>query len=80
MRGALDDLGERFLVLYGDTYLRIDYAAVAAASEGWPALMTVLRNEGRWDASNAEFRDGQRRPLREGRARHVAGSTTGSRC
>ena len=31
MRGALDDLGERFLVLYGDTYLRIDYGAVAAA-------------------------------------------------
>ena len=30
VRGALDDLGERFLVLYGDTYLRIDYAAVAA--------------------------------------------------
>ena len=59
VRGALDDLGERFLVLYGDTYLRIDYAAVAAASEGWPALMTVLRNEGRWDASNADFRDGK---------------------
>ena len=59
VRGALEDLGERFLVLYGDTYLRIDYAAVAAASEGWPALMTVLRNEGRWDASNAEFRDGR---------------------
>jgi len=59
VRGALEDLGERFLVLYGDTYLRIDYAAVEAASEGWPALMTVLRNAGRWDASNAEFRDGR---------------------
>jgi NDP-sugar pyrophosphorylase family protein len=59
VRGALPDLGERFLVLYGDTYLRIDYGAVAAASEGWPALMTVLRNEGRWDASNADFRDGR---------------------
>jgi NDP-sugar pyrophosphorylase family protein len=55
----LDDLGERFLVLYGDTYLRIDYRAVEAASAGWPALMTVLRNEGRWDASNAEYRDGR---------------------
>ena len=59
VRGALDDLGERFLVLYGDTYLRIDYGAVAAASEGWPALMTVLRNDDRWDASNADFRDGK---------------------
>jgi MurNAc alpha-1-phosphate uridylyltransferase len=54
IRGALDQLGDAFLVLYGDTYLRIDYAAVQAAfvASGLPALMTVLRNEGRWDASN----------------------------
>jgi len=58
VRAALPDLGDRFLVLYGDTYLRIDYAAVQRASTGWPALMTVLRNEGRWDASNAEFENG----------------------
>ncbi|HEX6025681.1 MAG TPA: NTP transferase domain-containing protein [Solirubrobacter sp.] len=59
VRGALPDLGERFFVLYGDTYLRIDYAAVAAAAERWPALMTVLHNRGRWDAGNVEFRDGR---------------------
>ena len=29
IRQALPALGERFLVLYGDTYLRIDYGAVA---------------------------------------------------
>jgi|SRR5215218_1129276 len=54
IRGALDQLGDAFLVLYGDTYLRIDYTAVQAAfvASGLPALMTVLRNEGRWDASN----------------------------
>jgi len=57
IRGALDDLGDRFLVLYGDTYLRIDYRAVADCAErsGKPALMTVLRNEGAWDTSNATF-------------------------
>lgn len=61
LRGALTLLGDEFLVLYGDTYLRIDYAAVAAARRAghWPALMTVLRNEGRWDASNTAF-DGRR--------------------
>jgi NDP-sugar pyrophosphorylase family protein len=61
IRKALPQLGSRFLVLYGDTYLRIDYAAVAAAWEqsGLPALMTVLRNGGRWDKSNVEF-DGER--------------------
>ena len=54
VRGALDLLGDAFLVLYGDTYLRIDYAAVQRAFEasGCPALMTVLHNEGRWDTSN----------------------------
>ena len=41
-------LGERFLVLYGDTYLRIDYGAAARAWIGSarPAMMTVLRNGG----------------------------------
>ncbi len=59
IRRARDLLGARFLVLYGDTYLRIDYRDVEKHSAGWPALMTVLHNEGRWDASNAEYRDGR---------------------
>jgi N-acetyl-alpha-D-muramate 1-phosphate uridylyltransferase len=61
IRRALPLLTERFLVLYGDTYLRIDYRAAAAgwARSGLPAMMTVLRNEGRWDVSNVEF-DGER--------------------
>jgi MurNAc alpha-1-phosphate uridylyltransferase len=61
VRATLDLLGDRFLVLYGDTYLRIDYGAVdrAQAQSAKPALMTVLRNEGRWDTSNALYRDGQ---------------------
>ena len=61
VRRALPLLGERFLVLYGDTYLRIDYAEAARSWEasGLPALMTVLRNEGRWDTSNAVFAEGR---------------------
>jgi NDP-sugar pyrophosphorylase family protein len=57
VRKAAPMLGERFLVLYGDTYLRIDYgdAARAWAGSGLPGMMTVLRNEGRWDTSNASF-------------------------
>ncbi len=73
LRRARALLGERFLVLYGDTYLRIDYRAVARAWEasGLPAVMTVLRNEGRWDSSNAIYREGlvarydKRSPTRE---------------
>jgi NDP-sugar pyrophosphorylase family protein len=61
VRGALPLLGDAFLVLYGDTYLRVDYADVQRAFEasGCPALMCVLRNEGRWDTSNAIY-DGER--------------------
>jgi NDP-sugar pyrophosphorylase family protein len=60
IRGALSLLGDRFLVMYGDTYLRIDYRAVDAAHRASrrPALMTVLRNDGRWDTSNVVLRDG----------------------
>lgn len=61
VRKASPALGERFLVLYGDTYLRLDYRAVAGewVQSGLPALMTVLRNEGQWDVSNVCF-DGTR--------------------
>ncbi len=61
IRQALPSLGERFLILYGDTYLRIDYGAVAGAWQRSDllGLMTVLRNQGQWDVSNADF-DGRR--------------------
>lgn len=61
LRRALPLLGDDFLVLYGDSYLDIDYAAVQAAyrESAKPALMTVFRNEGRWDTSNVLF-DGAR--------------------
>ncbi|MHB8240396.1 MAG: sugar phosphate nucleotidyltransferase [Solirubrobacteraceae bacterium] len=60
IRKAQGLLGERFLVLYGDTYLRIDYGRFAESwlESGLPGAMAVLRNEGRWDTSNAEYRDG----------------------
>lgn len=60
VRKALPLLGERFFVLYGDSYLPCDYRAVQRAflAAGKPALMTVFRNEGRWDASNVEFSEG----------------------
>ncbi len=60
LRRALPLLGEAFLVLYGDSYLPIDYAAAVRAfvASGKPALMTVFHNEGRWDTSNVIFSDG----------------------
>jgi NDP-sugar pyrophosphorylase family protein len=60
LRKALPLLPDAFFVLYGDSYLTCDYAAVQNAFEtsGKLALMTVLKNEGRWDRSNIEFADG----------------------
>jgi NDP-sugar pyrophosphorylase family protein len=70
LRRALPMLGEHFFVLYGDSYLDIAYAAVQAAyrASGLPALMTVFRNEGRWDSSNVVF-DGKRVVLHDKRHR-----------
>lgn len=61
VRRAAPLLGDRFLVLYGDTYLRIDYARFAQdwLSSGLLGAMAVLRNQGRWDRSNAVYRDGR---------------------
>lgn len=59
VRLAFDEgvLDERFLLTYGDSFLPIDFAAVFRHFEasGAPALMTVYRNQGRWDASNVIF-------------------------
>jgi NDP-sugar pyrophosphorylase family protein len=73
VRRAIPLLGERFLVLYGDTYLRLDYAQAVRFWErsSRSGLMCVLRNEGRWDTSNVLYADGRvlaydkRRPLPE---------------
>lgn len=61
LRAALDQLGEEFLVMYGDSWLDIAYAPVVDAfrASGQPALMTVFRNEGQWDTSNVWFEDGR---------------------
>jgi len=61
VRQALPLLGDRFFVLYGDSYLDCDYQAARQAldASGKLALMTVFRNENRWDPSNVVFQDGQ---------------------
>jgi NDP-sugar pyrophosphorylase family protein len=61
LRRAMPALGDPFWVMYGDSYMDIDYAAVLADFDrrGAGALMTVIRNDNRWDRSNAEYRDGE---------------------
>jgi NDP-sugar pyrophosphorylase family protein len=58
---ALPKLGEEFFVLYGDSYLPIEYAPVAEffRRSGKSGLMTVYRNEGKYDTSNVVFAGGE---------------------
>lgn len=60
LRRALPLLGEAFFVLYGDSYLECDYAAVERAflDSAKLGLMTVYRNDDLWDRSNVEFSHG----------------------
>lgn len=61
LKQALPRLGEEFFVLYGDSFLPVDFRAIEASfvSAGIPALMTVLRNGNRWDKSNVLFQNGR---------------------
>ena len=60
LRRALPLLDDAFFILYGDSFLPIDFRAVEQAflASGKPALMTVLENRNAWDKSNVHFRDG----------------------
>jgi MurNAc alpha-1-phosphate uridylyltransferase len=57
---ALPYLGNRFMVLYGDSYLPIDFSKVESKYEesNKPALMTVYANNGKFDSSNVDFTGG----------------------
>lgn len=60
VKNALPKMGESFFVMYGDSYLPCDYAAIERNfnSAGALGMMTVFRNEGKWDSSNVEFEAG----------------------
>jgi len=61
LRAALPELGDEFLVMFGDSWLDTPFAPIVHAfrASGLPALMTVFRNEGRWEASNVWFENGR---------------------
>jgi NDP-sugar pyrophosphorylase family protein len=70
IRLAIDEgvMDKGFFVLYGDSFLPIELAPVWQASRrGECPLMTVFRNDGRWDESNVVFRDGRVAHYEKGR-------------
>jgi NDP-sugar pyrophosphorylase family protein len=58
---AINLLGDQFFVLYGDSFLPVNFSNVQKAYEkiGSPALMTVLKNQNQWDKSNVLFEGGR---------------------
>ena len=58
---ALPFLGDSFFILYGGSYLPIDYQGVGRAfiGSGKTGLMTVFENRNQFDTSNVVFRSGR---------------------
>ena len=61
LKKAMPLLGKAFFVFYGDSFLPIHFLPVETAykASGKPALMTFLKNQGRWDRSNVEAVNGK---------------------
>ncbi len=64
VRRALPMLEEDFLLLYGDSFMDVDYHEIlyryaCARHTGKLALMTVMENAGKFDSSNVLVEDGQ---------------------
>lgn len=59
IRKALRLLPEHFFVLYGDSFLRVSYQALADAyfQAKKPAIMSVFKNNGKFGKSNLHFAD-----------------------
>lgn len=61
IKKALPLLGNRFMVLYGDSYLDFDYGKTINQfiESGMDSLMTIYQNNNKFDKSNVAF-DGKR--------------------
>ena len=60
IKKALNGLPEVFFVMYGDSYLLIDFSSVSECfvKQNKKALMTVLKNNNNWGKSNVIFDNG----------------------
>lgn len=61
LKKAFPLLTDPFMILYGDSYLNIEYIDIMDYFNNFDklGLMTVLKNENKWDKSNIIFRDGK---------------------
>ncbi len=57
IKKALPYLPDTFFIMYGDSYLPINFEEVSKlfTTSNKPALMTVIKNDNQWDKSNVIF-------------------------
>jgi len=60
IRKALPLLGDKFGIMYGDSYLNIDFEPIFRYfnTNNKKGLMTVIKNDNQWDKSNVIYHDG----------------------
>jgi N-acetyl-alpha-D-muramate 1-phosphate uridylyltransferase len=61
IKKALPLLGDNFFVIYGDSYLELNYESIQQKfiDNKKLALMTIYKNDGKFDKSNVEYKDGK---------------------
>ena len=61
LKQAIHMLGDNFFVLYGDSYLPVNFSKIQGAFVHGKklGLMTVMENQNQWDSSNVEFSQGK---------------------
>ena len=65
IKKVLNDLSERFIVIYGDSYLKCEYRDIVEYFDNKRGksdvlgLMTVFENNGMYDKSNVVFKDNE---------------------
>ncbi|MGD0036171.1 MAG: nucleotidyltransferase family protein [Bacteroidota bacterium] len=61
IKKALPLMEDPFFITYGDSYLDVDYQSVGNyfLNNNTAALITVIKNENRWDRSNIIFKNGK---------------------
>ncbi len=61
IKKALPLLEDTFFVMYGDSYLDVDFKAINTffMSQNKQGLMTVFKNKNEWDESNVNYKNGK---------------------
>ena len=61
IKKAFPLLSDPFMIMYGDSYLNIEYIDIMEYFNNFDklGLMTVMKNENKWDKSNIVFRGGR---------------------